>query len=156
MKGSRIHGIGRELRNENIDVINYTNNIQLYITRALNPAKINKIEMDEENKRANVYLNPEEVSLAIGKGGLNIKLASQLTGYEIDVYRELETAEEEDVNLEEFSDEIEPWVIEELNRVGCDTSKSVLELSESELESRTDLEIETIRDVLKILRAEFE
>ena len=156
MKGSRIHGIVRELRNENIDVINYTNNIQLYITRALNPAKINKIEMDEENKRANVYLNPEEVSLAIGKGGLNIKLASQLTGYEIDVYRELETAEEEDVNLEEFSDEIEPWVIEELKRVGCDTAKSVLELSESELESRTDLEIETIRDVLKILRAEFE
>ena len=127
MKGSRIHGIVRELRNENIDVINYTNNIQLYITRALNPAKINKIEMDEENKRANVYLNPEEVSLAIGKGGLNIKLASQLTGYEIDVYRELEAAEEEDVNLEEFSDEIEPWVIEELKRVGCDTAKSVLE-----------------------------
>ena len=138
------------------DRIDPVNNIQLYITRALNPAKINKIEMDEENKRANVYLNPEEVSLAIGKGGLNIKLASQLTGYEIDVYRELETAEEEDVNLEEFSDEIEPWVIEELKRVGCDTAKSVLELSESELESRTDLEIETIRDVLKILRAEFE
>ena len=156
VKGSRVHGIVRELRGENIDVINYTNNIQLYITRALNPAKINKIEMDEENKRANVYLNPEEVSLAIGKGGLNIKLASQLTGYEIDVYRELEAAEEEDVNLEEFSDEIEPWVIEELKRVGCDTAKSVLELSESELESRTDLEIETIRDVLKILRAEFE
>ena len=156
MKGSRIHGIVRELRNENIDVINYTTNTQLYITRALNPAKINKIDLDEENKKANVYLNPEEVSLAIGKGGLNIKLASQLTGYEIDVYREVEESEEEDVNLDEFADEIEPWIINELKRVGCDTAKSVLELSESELESRTDLEIETIRDVLKILKAEFE
>ena len=156
MKGSRIHGIVRELRNENIDVINYTNNIQLYITRSLNPAKINKIELDESNKRANVYLNPEEVSLAIGKGGLNIKLASQLTGYDIDVYRELDQAQEEDVNLDEFADEIEGWVIDELKRVGCDTAKSVLELSESELESRTDLEIETIREVLNILKAEFE
>ena len=156
MKGSRIHGIVRELRGENIDVINYTNNLQLYITRALNPAKINKIELDEEQKKANVYLNPEEVSLAIGKGGLNIKLASQFTGFDIDVYREVDQTEEEDVNLEEFTDEIEPWIIEELKRVGCDTAKSVLELSESELESRTDLEIETIREVLKILRAEFE
>jgi len=156
MKGSRIHGIVRELRGENIDVINYTNNLQLYITRALNPAKINKIELDEEQKKANVYLNPEEVSLAIGKGGLNIKLASQLTGFDIDVYREVDQTEEEDVNLDEFADEIEPWIIEELKRVGCDTAKSVLELSESELESRTDLEIETIREVLKILRAEFE
>ena len=157
MKGSRIHGIVRELRNENIDVINYTNNIQLYITRALNPAKIKNIEIDEKNKKANVYLNPEEVSLAIGKGGLNIKLASQLTGYEIDVYREFAAAEtEEDVNLDEFEDEIEPWIIDELKRVGCDTAKSVLELSESELEKRTDLEIETIREVLNILKAEFE
>lgn len=157
MKGSRIHGIVRELRNENIDVINYTNNLQLYITRALNPAKIKNIEIDEKNKKANVYLNPEEVSLAIGKGGLNIKLASQLTGYEIDVYREFDQAEvEEDVNIDEFSDEIEPWVLDELKRVGCDTAKSVLELSESELESRTDLEVETIREVLNILKAEFE
>ena len=145
MKGSRIHGIVRELRNENIDVINYTNNLQLYITRALNPAKIKNIEIDEAHKKANVYLDPEEVSLAIGKGGLNIKLASQLTGYDIDVYRELDQAQEEDVNLDEFADEIEGWVIDELKRVGCDTAKSVLELSESELESRTDLEIETIR-----------
>lgn len=156
MKGSRIHGIVRELRNENIDVINYTNNLQLYITRALNPAKIKNIEIDEAHKKANVYLDPEEVSLAIGKGGLNIKLASQLTGYDIDVYRELDQAQEEDVNLDEFADEIEGWVIDELKRVGCDTAKSVLELSESELESRTDLEIETIREVLNILKAEFE
>lgn len=156
MKGSRIHGIVRELRNENIDVINYTNNLQLYITRALNPAKIKNIEIDEENKKANVYLNPEEVSLAIGKGGLNIKLASQLTGYEIDVYREVDHAAEEDVNIDEFADEIEPWILDELKRVGCDTAKSVLELSESELESRTDLELETIREVLNVLRAEFE
>ena len=138
-------------------MINYTNNLQLYITRALNPAKIKNIVIDEAQKKANVYLDPEEVSLAIGKGGLNIKLASQLTGYEIDVYRELdETQEEEDVNIEEFADEIEPWIIEELKRVGCDTAKSVLELSEAELESRTDLEVETIRDVLNILKAEFE
>ena len=156
MKGSRIHGIVRELRNENIDVINYTNNLQLYITRALNPAKIKNIEIDEEQKKANVYLDPEEVSLAIGKGGLNIKLASQLTGYDIDVYRELDQAQEEDVKLEEFSDEIDDWVIDELKRVGCDTAKSVLELSEEELENRTDLEIETIREVMKILKAEFE
>ena len=156
MKGSRIHGIVRELRNENIDVINYTNNLQLYITRALNPAKIKNIEIDDKNKKANVYLDPEEVSLAIGKGGLNIKLASQLTGYDIDVYRELNHEQEEDVNLDEFSDEIEGWIIDELKRVGCDTAKSVLELNEEELESRTDLEIETIREVLSILKAEFE
>lgn len=158
MKGSRIHGIVRELRNENIDVINYTNNQQLYITRALNPAKIRNIEIDEARKKANVYLNPEEVSLAIGKGGLNIKLASMLTGYDIDVYRELEGIQEseEDVNLEEFKDEIEPWVIDEFKRIGCDTAKSVLDLSEEELENRTDLEIETIRDVVNILKAEFE
>lgn len=156
MKGSRIHGIVRELRNENIDVINYTTNLQLYITRALNPAKIKNIEINESLKKANVYLDPAEVSLAIGKGGLNIKLASQLTGYDIDVYRELDQTQEEDVKLEEFSDEIESWIIDELKRVGCDTAKSVLELSEQELENRTDLEIETIRDVLNILKAEFE
>ncbi|MDR1755930.1 MAG: transcription termination factor NusA [Culturomica sp.] len=157
MKGSRIHGIVRELRNENIDVINYTNNIQLYITRALNPAKIKNIEINDKTKKANVFLNPEEVSLAIGKGGQNIKLASQLTGYEIDVYREFnESREEEDVNLDEFQDEIEGWVIDELKRIGCDTAKNVLELSAEELEKRTDLEIETIREVLNILKAEFE
>ncbi len=156
MKGSRIHGIVRELRNENIDVINYTNNLQLYITRALNPAKIKNIEINEAEKKANVYLNPEEVSLAIGKGGLNIKLASQLTGYVIDVYREINETQEEDVNLDEFSDEIENWIIDELKRVGCDTAKSVLELSVEELESRTDLEVETIQEVLSILKAEFE
>ena len=156
MKGSRIHGIVRELRYENIDVINYTTNLQLYITRALNPAKIKNIEINEPIKKANVYLDPAEVSLAIGKGGLNIKLASQLTGYDIDVYRELDQEQEEDVKLEEFADEIEGWIIEELKRVGCDTAKSVLELSEQELENRTDLEIETIRDVLNILKAEFE
>ena len=123
----------------------------------MNPAKINHIEIDDKNKKANVYLNPEEVSLAIGKGGLNIKLASQLTGYEIDVYREFDEAqEEEDVNLDEFKDEIEPWVIDELKKVGCDTAKSVLELNEDELEKRTDLEIETIREVISILKAEFE
>ena len=156
MKGSRIHGIVRELRNENIDVINYTSNISLFIQRALSPAKISSIRVNEEEHKAEVYLRPEEVSLAIGKGGLNIKLASQLTGYDIDVYRELDQAQEEDVNLDEFADEIEGWVIDELKRVGCDTAKSVLELSESELESRTDLEIETIREVLNILKAEFE
>ena len=157
MKGSRIHGIVRELRNENIDVINFTANKQLYITRALNPAKISSIQINEENARADVYLNPEEVSLAIGKGGLNIKLASQLTGYEIDVYREkTEEEAEEDVNLSEFTDEIEAWVIDELKKIGCDTARSVLELSTEELEKRTDLEIETINEILDIFRSEFE
>ncbi|MCT4602567.1 MAG: transcription termination factor NusA [Marinifilum sp.] len=157
MKGSRIHGIVRELRNENIDVINFTANKQLYITRALNPAKISSIQINEESGRADVYLNPEEVSLAIGKGGLNIKLASQLTGYEIDVYREkTEEEAEEDVNLSEFTDEIEAWVIDELKKIGCDTARSVLELSAEELEKRTDLEIETINEILDIFKSEFE
>jgi N utilization substance protein A len=156
MKGSRIHGIVRELKNENIDVINYTNNNQLFIQRALSPAKISSIKMNEAEKKAEVYLKPSEVSLAIGKGGLNIRLAGQLTGYEIDVYREAGTVDEEDVNLEEFADEIEGWVIDELKAIGCDTAKSVLDLSVEDLVKRTDLEEETIREVVEILRAEFE
>jgi len=156
MKGSRIHGIVRELKNENIDVINFTSNTQLYITRALSPAKIISIKLDEEERRAEVYLKPNEVSLAIGKGGLNIKLAGQLTGYEIDVYRESDTEDEEDVNLEEFADEIENWILDELKAIGCDTAKSVLELSIEDLVKRTDLEEETIKDLIKILNAEFE
>jgi N utilization substance protein A len=156
MKGSRIHGIVRELRNENIDVINYTTNQQLFIQRALSPAKIKSIKLDQENKRAEVYLEPKEVSLAIGKGGLNIKLASQLTGYEIDVYREAGTEEDEDVNLDEFADEIDSWIIDELKAIGCDTAKSVLSLSVEDLVKRTDLEEETVREVRKILKAEFE
>jgi N utilization substance protein A len=156
MKGSRIHGIVRELKNENIDVINFTTNIQLYITRSLSPAKISSIKIDEEKKRAEVYLKPNEVSLAIGKGGLNIKLASQLTGFEIDVYRETEIEDEEDVNIEEFADEIEGWIIDELKAIGCDTAKSVLDLSIEDLVKRTDLEEETIKEVINILKAEFE
>ncbi|MDP4186663.1 MAG: transcription termination factor NusA [Bacteroidota bacterium] len=156
MKGSRIHGIVRELRNENIDVINYTNNIQLFITRALNPAKIGSIKINEAEKKADVYLKPSEVSLAIGKGGLNIKLASQLTGYNIDVYREDENEDEEDVNLDEFSDEIEGWILDQLKSIGCDTAKSVLNIPMEELIKRTDLEEETIKEVIKILKAEFE
>lgn len=155
MKGSRIHGIVRELKNENIDVINFTNNNQLFISRALSPAKITSIKLDQDGKRADVYLKPNEVSLAIGKGGLNIKLASQLTGYEIDVYRESDE-DDEDVNLDEFADEIEGWILDELKAVGCDTAKSVLELSVEDLVKRTDLEEETIKEVMKILRAEFE
>jgi N utilization substance protein A len=155
MKGSRIHGIVRELRNENIDVINFTTNSVLYIQRALNPAKISSIKINEETKTAEVYLKPEEVSLAIGKGGLNIKLASQLTGYEIDVYREMQT-DDEDVNLDEFSDEIEGWIIDELKAIGCDTAKNVLSLTRDDLIKRTDLEEETIDEVLKILKSEFE
>jgi N utilization substance protein A len=156
MKGSRIHGIVRELHNENIDVINYTANTQLFIQRALNPAKVSSIKLFEEEKRADVYLQPEEVSLAIGKGGLNIRLASQLTGYEIDVYRETENEDEEDVSLDEFSDEIESWIIDELKAIGCDTAKSVLDLTVEDLTKRTDLEEETIREVINILKAEFE
>jgi len=155
MKGSRIHGIVRELRNENIDVINYSTNNQLYIKRALNPAKINNIKIKEEEKRAEVFLKPEEVSLAIGKGGLNIRLASQLTGYEIDVYRETEQ-DDDDVNLDEFADEIESWVIDALKAIGCDTAKNVLNIPRNELIKRTDLEEETIDDVLKVLKSEFE
>ncbi len=155
MKGSRIHGIVRELRNENIDVINYTTNPNLYITRALSPAKINSITIDEKNKRAEVFLKPDQVSLAIGKGGFNIKLAGSLTGYEIDVYRDTDV-ETEDVDLMEFADEIEAWVIGELKAVGCDTAKSVLNLTIEDLVNRSDLEEETVREVMRILRAEFE
>ena len=153
MKGSRIHGIVRELGNENIDVINHTNNLQLFISRALNPAKLNSMKINEENKRVEVILNPEEVSKAIGRGGHNIRLAGQLTGYEIDVFRE---GVEEDVELTEFSDEIESWIIEELAKAGLDTAKSVLEQDVNDLVKRTDLEEETISDVLRILKEEFE
>ncbi len=155
MKGSRIHGIVRELKNENIDVINFTNNVQLFIQRALSPAKISSIKLKDESK-ADVYLNPSEVSLAIGKGGLNIRLASQLTDYELDVYREGEVEDDEDVSIDEFNDEIESWVIDALKAIGCDTAKSVLELSAEDLVKRTDLEDETINQVIEILRSEFE
>ncbi len=155
MKGSRIHGIVRELRNENIDVINFTTNPTLYITRALSPAKISSININEANKRADVFMKPDQVSLAIGKGGYNIKLASKLTGYEIDVYRDTEI-DNEDVDLQEFSDEIDQWIIDELKAIGCDTALSVLDLSIEELVTRTDLEEETIKEVVKILKAEFE
>ncbi len=155
MKGSRIHGIVRELKNENIDVINFTTNPTLFITRALSPAKISSITIIEESKRAEVYMKPDQVSLAIGKGGYNIRLAGKLTGYEIDVYRDTDT-EAEDVDLAEFSDEIDAWIIEELKGIGCDTAKSVLELEPKELVKRTDLEEETIKEVVRILRAEFE
>jgi N utilization substance protein A len=157
MKGSRIHGIVRELKNENIDVINWTNNIQLLIQRSLTPAKITSMELDQEAKHADVYLRPDQVSLAIGRRGVNIKLACELTGYELDVYRDNEGETEEfDIDLEEFSDEIEGWVIDELKRVGCDTARSVLDLTAEELERRTDLEKETIGEVRKVLQAEFE
>ncbi len=155
VKGARIHGIVRELRNENIDVINYTANIKLYIQRALSPAKISTMEVDEENKQASVYLKPDEVSLAIGKGGFNIKLASMLTGYQIDVYREAED-DEEDIYLDEFNDEIDQWVLDALKAIGLDTAKNVLGLSKEELAKRTDLEEETIEHVLEVLKAEFE
>jgi transcription termination/antitermination protein NusA len=156
MKGSRIHGIVRELKNENIDVINFTNNTQLLIQRALTPAKITSMEIDVEKKHANVYLKPDQVSLAIGRRGVNIKLATELTGYELDVYRDNEgEVEEFDIDIDEFSDEIEGWIIDELKRVGCDTARSVLNLTPEELEKRTDLEKETITDVRKILEEEF-
>lgn len=155
MKGSRIHGIVRELRNENIDVINFTTNSTLYIQRALSPARINNIKLDEEHKRAAVYLEADQVSLAIGRGGHNIKLAGKLTGYEIDVYRQ-DHDSEEDVDLDEFADEIESWIIDEFKRVGLDTAKSILALDITELVRRTDLEESTVEDVLDILNAEFE
>ena len=155
MKGSRIHGIVRELKNENIDVINFTNNISLYIQRALSPAKITSIKLDEEEKRAAVYLKPDQVSLAIGRGGHNIKLAGKLTGFEIDVYREA-IEDDEDVDIEEFSDEIEGWIIDEFKRVGLDTAKSILALNADELVKRTDLEETTGKDVIEILKSEFE
>lgn len=155
MKGSRIHGIVRELRNENIDVINYTTNNQLFIQRALSPAKISSMEVNEATGRVDVYLKPDQVSLAIGKGGNNIKLASRLTGYEIDVYRD-DVVEEEDVNLSEFSDEIDAWIIAELHSIGCDTAMSVLSMSVEDLANRTDLEVETIEEVRNILKSEFE
>jgi N utilization substance protein A len=154
MKGSRIHGIVRELKNENIDVINFTNNSTLFIQRALSPAKISSIHLDETNKKAEVYMKPDQVSLAIGKGGYNIKLAGKLTGYEIDVYRE--DIDSEDVDIQEFSDEIDQWILDELKAIGCDTAKSVLELEVKELVKRTDLEEETIKEVIRILKAEFE
>ena len=154
MKGSRIHSIVRELGNENIDVINYTDNLKLFISRSLSPAKITSIQIDENNKKADVYLKPDQVSLAIGKGGYNIRLAGQLTGYEIDVYRDID--EDEDVALTEFVDEIDEWIIDVFKSIGCDTAKSVLELGVEELSRRTDLEEETIKEVQNILRSEFE
>ena len=156
MKGSRIHGIVRELRNENIDVINYTSNASLFIQRALSPAKISSIRVNEEEHKAEVYLRPEEVSLAIGKGGLNIKLACLLTEYTIDVFRDVEGADEEDIYLDEFTDEIDSWVIDALKNIGCYTAKSVLALSREELIERADLEETTVDEVLAILSAEFE
>ncbi|EKB48071.1 transcription termination factor NusA [Cecembia lonarensis] len=156
MKGSRIHAIVRELQNENIDVINYTDNLELYVARALSPAKVTSITSDKDNKRLSVYLKPDQVSMAIGKGGFNIRLASRLVGYEIDVFRELSDYEEEDVDLEEFVDEIEGWVIDELKKTGLDTAKSVLTLTKEDLLRRTELEEETIDEVFKILRQEFE
>ncbi len=156
VKGSRIYGIVKELRNENIDVVNFTSNPGLMIQRALNPAKVLSIDINEENKTAEVHLKPNEISLAIGKGGLNIRLASMLTGYDIDVYRESDGEDEEDVDLNEFTDEIEPWIIEQFKKIGLDTAKRVLDHNAEDLAKRTDLESETIEEVLRILRAEFE
>jgi N utilization substance protein A len=155
MKGSRIHGIVRELRNENIDIVNFTSNTKLYISRALNPAKISNINIDDDNGRAEVTMKPDQVSLAIGKGGYNIKLAGKLTGYEIEVYRDSEV-DEEDVDLQEFSDEIDQWIIDVLKSIGCDTAKSVLEVPFEELTQRSDLEEETILEIIRIIKAEFE
>jgi N utilization substance protein A len=157
MKGSRIHGIVRELRNENIDVINFTGNTNLFISRSLSPAKISSMDINEEDEKVAVFLKPDQVSLAIGKGGLNIKLAAKLTGYEIDVFRESEQEEAEyDIDLEEFADEIDNWIIDELKKIGLDTAKSVLGNSPEELVRRTELEEETVKEVLKILSSEFE
>ncbi|MEM1320886.1 MAG: transcription termination factor NusA [Bacteroidota bacterium] len=156
MKGSRIHGIVRELRNENIDIVNFTNNQTLFIQRALTPARVTNIDLDFDSQRAAVYLEPDQVSLAIGKGGTNIKLASKLTGFDIDVYRNNDEVEIDDVDLDEFADEIDGWVIDALKNIGCDTARSVLELNQEELVRRTDLEEETIVDLLRILAAEFD
>lgn len=156
VKGSRIHGIVRELRNENIDVINYTSNLSLLVARALSPAKISSIEIDEENKKVNAYLKLEEISQAIGKGGANIKLATMLTGYTIEVYRDDIEVDEEDIYLDEFADEIDEWVLETFKAIGCDTAKNVLNKSREDLIEQTDLEVETIDEVLRILRSEFE
>ena len=155
MKGARIHGIVRELRNENIDVINYTDNIQLFITRSLSPAKVSSIQLDEDNLKADVYLHPDQVSLAIGRGGFNIRLASMLTGYEIDVYRNVDESDD-DVELTEFIDEIDGWIIDELKSIGCDTARDVIKLDVEDLVKRTDLEEETVSEVLSILKAELE
>jgi N utilization substance protein A len=155
MKGSRIHGIVRELRNENIDIINFTNNLQLLLQRSLTPARINKMDLNNETMSADVYLDPDQVSLAIGKKGVNIKLAQELTGYSIDVYRDVKDDVDYDIDLDEFSDEIEAWVIDEFKRIGCDTARSVLEYSADELVRRTDLEEETVREVRRILEEEF-
>lgn len=156
MKGSRIHGIVRELRNENIDIINFTNNTQLLIQRALTPAKINRMDLDVDNKHVDVYLDPDQVSLAIGRKGVNIKLAQELTEFSIDVFRDIQESDMEyDIDLDEFADEIETWIIDELKKVGCDTALSVLELSVEDLVRRSDLEEETIRDVRRILEDEF-
>lgn len=156
MKGSRIHAIVRELQNENIDVINYTDNLELYVQRALSPAKVTSINVDKDKLRISVFLKPDQVSMAIGKGGFNIRLASRLVGYEIDVFRELGELEDEDVDLEEFADEIEPWIIDEFKKTGLDTAKSVLTLTKDDLLRRTELEEETIEEVFRILRQEFE
>jgi N utilization substance protein A len=156
MKGSRIHGIVRELRNENIDVINFTTNTSLFIQRSLNPAKISSISIDENTKKANVFLSPDQVSLAIGKGGFNIRLASRLVGYDIEVYREDIEFDDSDIDLEEFADEIDSWIIDELKSIGLDTAKSVLDIPNDELVSRTELEEETVVEIKKILQAEFE
>jgi N utilization substance protein A len=157
IKGARIHGIVRELRNENIDVLNYTNNVSLFISRALSPAKISSIQIDHENKKANVFLKPEDIAMAIGRNGVNIKLATKLTGYTVDIYRDdVDEQNEEDIVLEEFADEIDLWIIEALKAIGCDTAKSVLRLSKEELVERADLEEETVDHVLEVLNAEFE
>jgi N utilization substance protein A len=158
VKGSRIHGIVRELKNENIDIINHTNNLSLMVQRALAPAKITSLDIDQNKKSISVYLKPDQVSLAIGKRGVNIKLASRLVGFEIDVYRENEEGEQEeyDIDLDEFADEIDGWMIDELKKIGCDTAKSVLQLNDEELVRRTDLEEETVKEIRKILQSEFQ
>jgi transcription termination/antitermination protein NusA len=155
MKGSRIHGVVRELRNENIDIINYTDNIPLYISRALSPAKVGNIILDDKGRKSAVYLKPDQVSLAIGKDGINIKLAASLTGYEIDVFREIGD-EDYDIELDEFADEIDSWIIDELKDIGCDTARSVLEMTMEEIIEKTNLEEETVKKILNILKKEFE